>query len=317
MDVSVPSPDVALQIGVHRGYPFPESHPGHPHSLTLPPTSVAMASMPVLTQTLSPIHKASPHKCAPGPMVLDDDAIRDRMAALQLQWKNVLQSELYGSLTTEDHFDAVFTLLEDMCVTSVMLHVPGKTFDFTRSQHGLHQLVVTTSVSAVWEDESEDREAASLDARVWQQAHWDPKTMYDNTTECDAECGSDKHEAGASDIAMDFDVLHVHTAHVAAGQVDAVGCSVDLRAAALDAQGRQQALVEPKAIYDDTTECDTECDSDKLESATSDIRMDCDVPGIDKTQVATAHVGPEDGCKVSCLQLLWLQLQSHFHLRVL
>ena len=247
MDVCVPSPDDASLTGSVSEDPNPESHTSQPRSSPLPPASLPVASLLAPSQTLSPNHNASPHECAPEPMVLEDDAIRNRMAELQLHWKDIKQTELYGSVTTEEQFEAVYTLLEEMGVASVMLHVPGKTLTFTRSEHGLHQLVVNFLVSAVWEEESEEREAASLDAQDRQQAHVEPNVIYDDTTECDTESGSDGHEAVFSDNAMDADVLVVDEAQLAAAQVEAVGCSVELSPATLAAAAVTQSSEGPVA----------------------------------------------------------------------
>ena len=71
---------------------------------------------------------------------LDDTAIAQRMAALELRWKDEKQEVMHGTALSYNRLDDVDVLLEMMGVDALTLHVPGFTIDFERSVFGRKQL---------------------------------------------------------------------------------------------------------------------------------------------------------------------------------
>ena len=113
--------------------------------------------------TSSPVQSACLRKLNPNHTILDDTAIQEQMSALQLQWKDENQTELFGSKVSVDRYDDVHELLENMGVKAMLLHVPGRTFQFQRSEHGLRQLEVVTEFSVTWEEKhNEDQTCIDL-----------------------------------------------------------------------------------------------------------------------------------------------------------
>eukprot|EP00966_Prymnesium_polylepis_P336318 7391522-Prymnesium_polylepis.1 len=80
---------------------------------------------------------------------LDDAAIAQRMAALELRWKDEKQEVMYGTALSYDRIGGVDALLEMMGVDALTLHVPGFTFDFERSVFGRKRLHCTSRPSNV------------------------------------------------------------------------------------------------------------------------------------------------------------------------
>ena len=80
---------------------------------------------------------------------LDDAAIAQRMAALELRWKDEKQEVMHGTVLSYDRIGDVEVLLDEMGVDTLTLHVPGFTLDFARSVYGCKQLNSTSRPSTL------------------------------------------------------------------------------------------------------------------------------------------------------------------------
>ena len=96
---------------------------------------------PMVTDGVAPkIAAADAGVADAGVAALDDAAIAQRMAALELRWKDEKQEVMYGTALSYSRLDDVGALLEEIGVDALTLHMPDLTIDFERSVFGRKRL---------------------------------------------------------------------------------------------------------------------------------------------------------------------------------